>query len=335
MNATVCGVVSTLTEKLSWLYQQREWSRQELLLIALGVLLFIFWMLRRRQKKTARPVHPEHLADFSSVIGTHLSDRGHGRRRFGQSRKGLPANVSAKHAKPVRAGNVARQDQKPDGRVGRSQWEASGPRQSGGGFKAKVPARVGAGEWFHHEAGEAPQNEGHRENRAVETVIAETSGREVAHSAQVAGGPEQPAMQMKAPSEQAVRSEQAQSALVEKIDELTVANERLVYEAGEHGQVQDHFEARLAELTAVNEQLQRQIGELKTGGPKKRVYAYEDEHRVVDNVRQKLCRKCGVWKDESEFHKNASRKDGLARWCKVCKVGASRESRARRASPNQ
>ena len=328
MNATVCSFVSTLTEKLSWLYQQREWTRQELLLIVLGLSVLLLWMLRRRRKQTARPVHPEHLADFSSVIGSHLLEHGHGRRRFGQSRKGLSANVSAKHAKPLRTGNGARQDQRSDARAGRTQWEVAKPRQSGVSLKAKVPARVTAGEWLHREAREGADEAGHPENKVAEASVREQPRHEVAQEAQVKAPNEQP-------QPQAGKSEQAQSALVEKIDELTAANERLVHEADEHRQVQDHFESRLAELTVVNEQLQKQIGELKTSGPKKRVYTYEDEHRVVDDVRQKLCRKCGVWKDESEFHKNASRKDGLARWCKVCKVGAARESRARRASPNQ
>ena len=32
----------------------------------------------------------------------------------------------------------------------------------------------------------------------------------------------------------------------------------------------------------------------------------------------KLCSKCQEWKNESEFNKNRSRKDGLRVWCKKC-----------------
>jgi hypothetical protein len=128
---------------------------------------------------------------------------------------------------------------------------------------------------------------------------------------------------------------QTDGALVQKIDELTAANATFLHEAQEHKQVQDRFEQKLAELTTANEQLQKQVGELTNVGTKRRIYTYEDEHRTVDHVRQKLCRKCGQWKNESEFHKNASRKDGMARWCKMCKIGAARKSRARRAAPNQ
>jgi myosin heavy subunit len=62
----------------------------------------------------------------------------------------------------------------------------------------------------------------------------------------------------------------------------------------------------------------------------KRSKTYEQRHRTLDGVRQKLCRKCNEWKPESEFHKNSSSKDGLATSCKICKNNAARESRRRR-----
>lgn len=55
---------------------------------------------------------------------------------------------------------------------------------------------------------------------------------------------------------------------------------------------------------------------------------FEDRHRVVKRVRQKLCRKCNRWKDESEFYKNRAEKDGLDYQCKKCSytpVGRSRK----------
>ena len=57
---------------------------------------------------------------------------------------------------------------------------------------------------------------------------------------------------------------------------------------------------------------------------------YEESHRVLGQVKQKLCRKCEKWKAESEFHKNKSCKDGLARWCKECKAKAAKDYRKRR-----
>jgi chromosome segregation ATPase len=61
--------------------------------------------------------------------------------------------------------------------------------------------------------------------------------------------------------------------------------------------------------------------------PPKRGKTYEDLHRVVDEVKQKLCRKCNEWKPESGFHKNASSKDGLAGSCKACKTEAAKKYR--------
>ena len=41
----------------------------------------------------------------------------------------------------------------------------------------------------------------------------------------------------------------------------------------------------------------------------------------------KRCSKCGLAKDESEFHKNKRRKDGLQDWCKKCKLVLQRKYR--------
>jgi hypothetical protein len=41
----------------------------------------------------------------------------------------------------------------------------------------------------------------------------------------------------------------------------------------------------------------------------------------------KICNKCRIPQHVSNFHKNKSNKDGLARWCKVCK---NRDAKNRR-----
>ncbi|MCK4292149.1 MAG: type II toxin-antitoxin system RelE/ParE family toxin [Planctomycetes bacterium] len=57
----------------------------------------------------------------------------------------------------------------------------------------------------------------------------------------------------------------------------------------------------------------------QTGGKHAKKYrSYEDSHRVVDGVKQKRCPKCKGWKDESEFGKGRSRRDGLADACRKC-----------------
>ena len=50
----------------------------------------------------------------------------------------------------------------------------------------------------------------------------------------------------------------------------------------------------------------------------KRFRSYEESHRTVGGVKQKLCCRCKKWKDESLFCKNRSSKDGLIELCKEC-----------------
>jgi len=45
---------------------------------------------------------------------------------------------------------------------------------------------------------------------------------------------------------------------------------------------------------------------------------YEDRHRVVRGVKEKLCCSCNKWKYESCFHKNRRTNDGLSYKCKEC-----------------
>ena len=59
---------------------------------------------------------------------------------------------------------------------------------------------------------------------------------------------------------------------------------------------------------------------------------FEDDAPAVPKPEQKQCGKCGEFKDLSDFHKDKSCKDGLARWCKECKAKAARESRKKRAA---
>ncbi len=66
------------------------------------------------------------------------------------------------------------------------------------------------------------------------------------------------------------------------------------------------------------------------GGVLRKYFTYEERHRVVDGVKQKRCRRCKMWKAESEFYKKQKHKDGLAGWCKKCADKASIKSRKKR-----
>ena len=54
---------------------------------------------------------------------------------------------------------------------------------------------------------------------------------------------------------------------------------------------------------------------------------YKDSHRKIRGVKQKRCKKCRRWKEESEFHKDRARKDGLKIDCKGCVEAYERKSR--------
>ena len=49
----------------------------------------------------------------------------------------------------------------------------------------------------------------------------------------------------------------------------------------------------------------------------KGILGYEDRHRTVNGVKQKLCVSCKQWKSEIEFHRNRAAKDGLNSRCRV------------------
>ena len=58
----------------------------------------------------------------------------------------------------------------------------------------------------------------------------------------------------------------------------------------------------------------------------------EDGDRIIAKAEQKECRKCGELKAHSDFHKDKSCKDGLARWCKECKAKSARKNRKKRTA---
>jgi hypothetical protein len=53
---------------------------------------------------------------------------------------------------------------------------------------------------------------------------------------------------------------------------------------------------------------------------------YEDRHRVVDGIREKLCTKCGEWKSENQYYKDRTNKDDLSARCKKCSYKAAAKS---------
>ncbi len=131
------------------------------------------------------------------------------------------------------------------------------------------------------------------------------------------------------------KRDQVESRLEHQVEELTIANEQLRQQVAESKDTCAYFEEKADELLAANALLDDPAGHEKT---KAKVKAKQPPHKeqsrpgVTEQKDQKQCRKCKKHKPITEFHKNASSHDGLARWCKACKTKAAKESRKKRAS---
>ena len=69
---------------------------------------------------------------------------------------------------------------------------------------------------------------------------------------------------------------------------------------------------------------------LRTSKVKRRNLRYEQCHRVINGVKEKRCRRCRKWKNESSFYKDSQNKDGLGGVCKEC---SSKDYKRRSAKP--
>ena len=69
----------------------------------------------------------------------------------------------------------------------------------------------------------------------------------------------------------------------------------------------------------------KRYDQIRKGG--RRNLRYEECHRIVDGVREKLCGKCKRWKKEGSFYKKRARKDGLTARCHKCSHKVTGKSR--------
>ena len=98
---------------------------------------------------------------------------------------------------------------------------------------------------------------------------------------------------------------------------------------GEFGKHRGHKDG----LTYWCKECLRKYGRLryrKDGKSVKKYHRYEQNHRVVDGVRQKRCYRCRKWKAESMYYKRRRSKDALYVWCKECANKATNKSRKQR-----
>lgn len=129
------------------------------------------------------------------------------------------------------------------------------------------------------------------------------------------------------------KRDQAEARLEHEIEELRIANEQLRQRLAESKEKCATFETKVAELLAANEPTDLSgdnDAEAEAGEPPGKEQSLPGESEQTEQADQKQCRKCKKYKPLTEFHKNASSHDGLARWCKSCKTRAAKESRRKR-----
>ena len=104
--------------------------------------------------------------------------------------------------------------------------------------------------------------------------------------------------------------------------DLGVANEQSSHQNPQRKKVQEGQKQQADELSVMKKSV-RKRGERSHKNTKK-----DNSHQADNNkVRKKLCLRCKKRKGNSDFHKDKSCKDGLARWCKECKAQAARKYR--------
>ncbi len=300
---TFDGVMEKVKEILFLLYE-RPWERWELLTIAAGLFVFLLLLVaRRRRKARGKTVYAGHVPERTTIIGTKLAGPNQSGKSVNKSRKGSAAHARKAQENRRKWSTAAEQPGGSDEAVRQLRCEIIKRDQIEAQLKHEVAELKVAGEEVRQESAQSKQFEERLKEQAAEA----TAGKEQLQR-------------------ELAESRQTEENLKRKVGELAVANEQLQQEVTESRQAEERLKLKVGELTVADEQLLQEADERQKADPSRGDTRYDDYHRVADGAEQKLCRKCDEWKARSEFHKDASCKDGLATWCKACKTKAARES---------
>ena len=293
------SLVGRLRQFLLWLYYGHEWTRWEILTIGIVVLGVLLLIVRQLRKRMIRRVYTCQLPGQSPVIGMNLGGRKRSRHVIKDLKKGRLAAAQKRHPKQQKSTKQTGPSEKLHEQIKQLQLEIIKRKQTETRLEQRVANLTAGNEQLQRELSESRQVERQPSQEDAEA----------------------PAADEKLQPEVAEK-EQAEQDFKEEVVEAPAADETLQPEVAEKDQVeQDVKEPADEELAEKEPPKKKPVG----SGSK-----YEDFHRIVDGVKQKLCRKCNEWKPESEFHKNASCKDGLAASCKVCKAKAAQQYREKR-----
>jgi len=277
---------------MSWLYQ-REWSQWELIIVAVVAVFVFLWIIRRQRKRAYRNIYDNKFLENTPVIGAKLGSRKRRRHIIKDFKKAQLAAAHQGHANQQSTNQT-----EPD--------------------KLREQIRELQREIIKHK-----ESKVRLEQQVAEITAAKN---EIQRELDVLKQTEQPAM----PKDEAesISEEQSQPEIqedeqaIQPVSQEPATDEKEQPVISESEQPQQDTEEQVVEVSAEDEQVKRKLP--------RRSKTHENIHRIVEDVKQKLCRKCNEWKPESEFHKNASSKDGLAGSCKTCKAEAAKEYRRRR-----
>lgn len=339
--------LGTVSEYLSWLYHDRQWAAWELVGIALLLLVVSGWIIKRLRRKSVKRVYGSHFLDGASVIGVKLADPSlNHHHKSVDTRKAGPVHSVGTGDRREKTSWKARGWKKAVEQIKRKPTEKKleaeladltaayqTPRQENGGG-AQTAEAVGqttsspavSDERVHQESTEAA-----REQASPEQKVAGPT-----QSGQAAESLEQTIAELTAVNEK-LRQElaeikQTKEPLEQELAGQTSANEQLCREVADIKRAEERLEQKVAELTAANEQLKQEV--TSGAGGAGRDDLSDERHRVVEGISEKLCRKCGQWKAEDEYHKHGSSRDGLANHCKQCRTEAARRRREKRNAAN-
>ena len=288
--------VEKLILSAQWL-PVRQWSQWKILTLSMLVLFLLVWLTRLQRSKKVRSKYKEQFQENSPVIGTSWGFHNKINHKSGNSTKGriVPRNKGQK--KPHEESKLPHYD------TDTKKQTKECPMQQLSNSKA-------GNDKSHHKF-----TNYEKLNEEIKLLKNEINTHK-----------------------------QEKVSLEQQISKLTIDNEKLKRELTKL----EKAESQIAEMTAAYKQLQaeksslEQIPEQQIAAkptvettdkkePEKRTKT-DNQHRTIDGVRQKLCRKCNEWKPESEFHKNSSSKDNLAVSCKICTNNAARERRRQKVT---
>ena len=287
------SLVSKLRQFLSWLYYEHEWESLEILAIGVVVLIVLLLIIRHQRKRAIRRLYSNQLRETSPVIGVNLGDPKRSDHGIKNLKKKRLTFVPESREKDNKSEKKTEPSENFHEQIKQLQYEIVKRKQSEKHLDQRVANLTADNEQLRREIAEYRQDKEHPSQEVAET----------------------PATDEKIPPGVA-QKEQAKQDPSQETAETPAAYEKLQPEVAEKKQ---------AEQDLRQEDIKEPVEKKSHRGGRK----YDDLHRVVDGVKQKLCRKCNEWKPESEFHKNASCKDGLAGSCKVCKARAARLYRQR------